>query len=220
VKPVRIWDIPVRLFHWALVILIGVSFYTGLSGGFVEMDYHMISGYCILSLVLFRILWGIFGGFYARFATFIKGPGTIIRYLQNLGRGKEPYPGHNPLGALSIITILLVLLVQTGTGLFANDDIMLEGPLVHLVSYDTSRMLTGIHKTNKWIIGALVVLHLAAILFYQLYKKDRLIIPMITGRKMLNESAVRETPLVRELLLGSISLAISTSAVYVLITYV
>jgi cytochrome b len=220
VKLVRIWDIPVRIFHWALVILIGVSFYTGLSGGFVEMDYHMISGYCILSLVLFRILWGIFGGFYARFATFIKGPGTIIRYLQNLGQEKEPYPGHNPLGALSIITILLVLLVQTGTGLFANDDIMLEGPLVHLVSYDTSRMLTGIHKTNKWIIGALVVLHLVAISFYQLYKKDRLIIPMITGRKMLNESAVRETPLVRELLLGSISLAISASAVYVLITYV
>jgi hypothetical protein len=81
-------------------------------------------------------------------------------------------------------------------------------------------MLTGIHKTNKWIIGALVVLHLVAISFYQLYKKDRLIIPMITGRKMLNESAVRETPLVRELLLGSISLAISASAVYVLITYV
>ena len=219
-KRVRIWDIPVRLFHWALVILIAISFYTGLSGGFVEMDYHMVSGYCILSLVLFRILWGLFGGYYARFVTFVKGPGTIIRYLRNLNTENPPYPGHNPLGALSIISILLVLLLQTGTGLFANDDIMLEGPLVHLVSYDTSRMLTGIHKTNKWIIGALVVLHLVAILFYQFYKKDRLISAMVTGRKLLSESAISEVPLFRELLRGSITLAASASVVYVLRTYV
>ena len=104
--------------------------------------------------------------------------------------------------------------------MFANDDIMLEGPLVHLVSYDTSRMLTGIHKTNKWIVGALVVLHLLAILFYQFYKKDRLIIPMITGRKLLAEAVTRDTSLIRELLLGSIALAVSASTVYVLITYV
>jgi len=219
-KLVRIWDIPTRLFHWALVILIGISFYTGLSGGFVEMDYHMISGYCILTLVLFRILWGLFGGYYARFITFVKGPGTIIRYLRNLITESPPYPGHNPLGALSIIFILLVLLVQTGTGMFANDDIMLEGPLVHLVSYDTSRMLTGIHKTNKWIIGALVLLHLVAILFYQFYKKDRLIGAMVTGRKLLTEPAPIQNSLIRELLLGSIGFAVSASAVYVLITYV
>ena len=104
--------------------------------------------------------------------------------------------------------------------MFANDDIMLEGPLVHLVSYDTSRKLTGIHKTNKWIIGALVALHLVAVLFYQFYKKDRLISAMVTGKKLLGESAVREAPLFRELLLGSIALAVSASAVYVLITYV
>lgn len=219
-KPVRIWDIPTRLFHWTLVILICISFYTGLSGGFVEMDYHMISGYCILSMVLFRILWGIFGGYYARFATFVKGPAAIIRYMQDLGKENPPYPGHNPLGALSILSILLVLLIQTGTGLFANDDIMLEGPLVHLVSYDTSRELTGIHKTNKWVIGTLVALHLVAILFYQFYKKDRLIGAMVTGKKQLNDTANRDTSLIRELLLGSIALAASASAVYILITYV
>ena len=204
-------------------MLIGISFYTGLSGGFVEMDYHMISGYCILSLVLFRILWGLFGGYYARFTTFVKGPGTIIRYLKNLSTktfNTKPYAGHNPLGALSIVFILLVLLTQTVTGMFANDDIMLEGPLVHLVSYDTSRMLTGIHKTNKWIIGALVLVHLLAILFYQFYKKDRLIIPMITGRKLLSEPVAMKDSLPRELLLGGVALAISASAVYVLITYV
>jgi cytochrome b len=223
VKLVRIWDIPTRLFHWSLVVLIGISFYTGLSGGFVEMDYHMISGYCILSLVLFRILWGLFGGYYARFTTFVKGPGTIIRYLKNLSTktlNTKPYAGHNPLGALSIVFILLVLLTQAMTGMFANDDIMLEGPLVHLVSYDTSRMLTGIHKTNKWIIGALVLIHLLAILFYQFYKKDRLIIPLIPGRKLLSEPAATQDSLLRELLLGGVALAISASAVYVLITYV
>jgi cytochrome b len=240
VKLVRIWDIPTRLFHWSLVVLIGISFYTGLSGGFVEMDYHMISGYCILSLVLFRILWGLFGGYYARFTTFVKGPGTIIRYLKNLGTNTLntktlntntlnsntlnsntlPYAGHNPLGALSIVSILLVLFTQAMTGMFANDDIMLEGPLVHLVSYDTSRMLTGIHKTNKWIIGALVLIHLLAILFYQFYKKDRLIIPMISGRKLLSEPAAMKDSLLRELMLGGIALAISASTVYVLITYV
>ena len=201
-------------------MLIGISFYTGLSGGFVEMDYHMISGYCILSLVLFRILWGLFGGHYARFTTFVKGPGTIIRYLQSLNTKKLPYPGHNPLGALSIVFIMLVLFVQAVTGMFANDDIMLEGPLVHLVSYDTSRMLTGIHKTNKWIIGAMVLIHLLAILFYQFYKKDRLIVPMITGRKLLSEPAAVRESLPRELLLGGVAFAISASAVYVLITYV
>jgi cytochrome b len=220
VKLVRIWDIPTRLFHWSLVVLIGISFYTGLSGGFVEMDYHMISGYCILSLVLFRILWGLFGGHYARFTTFVKGPGTIIRYLKNLSTKNRPYPGHNPLGALSIVFILLALLAQTVTGMFANDDIMLEGPLVHLVSYDTSRMLTGIHKTNKWTIGALVIIHLLAILFYQFYKKDRLIIPMITGRKLLSEPTAMKDSLLRELLLGGVAITISASAVYVLITYV
>ena len=201
-------------------MLIGISFYTGLSGGFVEMDYHMISGYCILSLVLFRILWGLFGGHYARFTTFVKGPGAIIRYLKSLNTKNLPYAGHNPLGALSIVIILLVLLTQAVTGMFANDDIMLEGPLVHLVSYDTSRMLTGIHKTNKWIIGALVLVHLLAILFYQFYKKDRLIIPMITGRKLLSEPASMKDSLLRELLLGGVAIAISASAVYVLITYV
>lgn len=219
-KWVRIWDIPTRLFHWALVFLISLSFYTGLSGGFVEMDYHMISGYCILSLVLFRILWGVFGGYYARFATFVKGPGVVIRYLQDFGKDRPPYPGHNPLGALSIISILIVLLVQAGTGMFANDDIMVEGPLVHLVSYDTSRTLTGIHKNNKWTIGALVALHVVAILFYQFYKKDRLMGAMMTGKKRLSDPVDRDSSLVRELLLGSITLAACAGAVYALITYV
>ena len=216
---IRIWDIPTRLFHWSLVVLLSVSFYTGLSGGFVEMDYHMLSGYCILSLVLFRILWGFFGGYYARFTTFVKGPTRVIQHAVSLLKKEPPYPGHNPMGALSIVAILLALLLQASTGLFANDDIMLEGPLTHLVSYDTSRMMTRIHKTNIWIIGGLAGLHIAAILFYQFYKKDRLIAAMFSGKKMLNDVEQHQVSLVRELLLASAVLTLCASTVYAIVNY-
>lgn len=219
-KQVRIWDIPTRLFHWVLVILMGVSFYTGLSGGFVEMDYHMISGYCILALLLFRILWGLFGGYYSRFTTFVKGPAHILRHIVTLRQKGTSYAGHNPLGALSIIAIVLVLLLQTSTGLFANDDIMLEGPLTHLVSHDTSRMLSGIHKTNVWAIGLLACLHLCAIAFYQFYKKDRLLGAMITGYKSLEEGSVDKRPLIVELIVGALTLIFCAGLVYAIITYI
>lgn len=218
-KKVRIWDIPLRLFHWLLVILLLISFYTGLSGGFVEMDYHMLSGYCILSLVVFRILWGLFGGYYARFTTFIKGPNSIIRHARNLFKKEKPYPGHNPMGALSVVAILLSLLVQASTGLFANDDIMTEGPLTHLISYDTSRMLTSIHKTNIWIIGGLASLHVAAILFYQFYKKDRLISAMFSGNKALDEVDAPRTSLLVELTLGGFALTLCAGAVYFIVNF-
>ena len=216
---IRIWDIPTRLFHWSLVILLSFSFYTGLSGGFIEMDYHMLSGYCILSLVLFRILWGLIGGYYARFTSFIKGPKSIIRQAVNLLKKESPYPGHNPMGALSIVAMLLSLLIQASTGLFANDDIMSEGPLFHLVSYDTSKILTGIHKTNIWVIGSLVGLHISAIFFYQFFKKDRVIVAMFSGKKMLNDVAPLQVSLVRELLLGSVTLTLCASAVYAIVNY-
>ena len=230
-KDVRIWDIPTRLFHWSLVILLCVSFYTGLSGGFKEMDYHMLSGYCILSLVVFRVLWGFIGGYYSRFTTFIRGPSSVIQHaagLFNSGthlnserhlKSATHYAGHNPLGALSIVAILLALTVQATTGLFANDDIMLEGPLSHLVSYKTSRMLTGIHKTNIWVMGFLAGLHILAILFYQFYRKDPIMGAMFTGKKALNESGKPEYSLLRELALGTLALFISAALVYATITY-
>ena len=222
-KKIRVWDIPTRLFHWALVILIAFSFYTGLSGGFYEMDYHMLSGYCILTLMLFRILWGLFGGYYSRFTTFIKGPTQVYRHIATLHKKGTSYAGHNPLGALSIIAIILALLVQAGTGLFANDDIMLEGPLTHLVSYDTSRTLTAIHKTNIWIIGLLASLHLLAIAFYQFYKKDHLFGAMITGYRSLEEESEYSLPLtsklIVELALGSLTLTFCAGVVYAIINY-
>ena len=180
---VRVWDLPVRLFHWLLFVLVTISLYTGFTGGFYEMDYHMLSGYGILGLVLFRIGWGFFGSTYSRFSSLVR-PGEILPYLRDLKHGvHKPAAGHNPLGGLSVIAMLLVLALQATTGMFANDDIMLEGPLVHLVSDETSDQLTSIHHYNKWLLLVLLTLHILAIAFYEIIKKERLILPMISGRK-------------------------------------
>ena len=179
----RVWDLPTRLFHWSLLLLVCVSLYTGLTGGFMEMDYHMMSGYGILGLVIFRILWGFLGSTHARFTSFLtlQGLAPYTRHLMD--RDQPPAVGHNPLGGWSVVALLLCLLVQAGTGLFANDDIMLEGPLVHLVSDDMSNLLTEVHETNVVILYLLIGLHLLALTFHELYRKERLVIPMITGRK-------------------------------------
>lgn len=216
---VRIWDIPTRLFHWTLVLLLGVSFYTGLNGGIAEMDYHMLSGYAVLAILCFRIGWGFIGGKYARFTQFVKGPRAVYTSIcQLFDRDTPGYPGHNPLGALSILAMLVILLVQAITGLFANDDILLEGPLVHMVSYETSRELTGIHKLNKWLIGGLIALHLAAIVFHRIVKGERLVLPMINGIKKLD---IKEspTPLRVEILKGILLMLICSTLVYALVNW-
>lgn len=179
-RGVLVWDVPLRLFHWALVVAVTISL---LSGQFGNMDTHVISGHVVLALLVFRICWGIVGGRHARFANFVKGPGPIMAYLRGVFGG-EPrhYLGHNPLGALSVIALIGVLCVQAGTGLFANDDILTEGPLAKTVSGATSSTLTGIHHLASNVLYVLIGLHLAAIVFYAL-KGERLVPAMVTGRK-------------------------------------
>lgn len=185
---VLVWDLPTRLFHWLLVALVTISFVTGKMGG-TAMQYHEWSGVTILVLVFFRVLWGFVGGMPSRFATFMRGPRKVFNYAQSLlGKGHDPYLGHNPMGAWSIVAMLTALLVQTVTGLFANDDILTEGPLFHMVSKSTSDWLTRIHHFNQNILMGLVVLHLAAILFYWIAKRENLILPMVTGRKHWHEA--------------------------------
>lgn len=212
-KKTVVWDLPTRVFHWSLVVLLCISFYTGTVGGFEIMDYHMLSGFAILGLILFRILWGFFGNRNARFLGFVRGPGTIIAYL----RGQHDHQaGHNPLGALSVLAMLVAVLVQAVTGLFANDDIMLEGPLVHLVSYDMSRQLTGIHEINRWVIVGLAGLHVLAVLFYQFIRKESVILPMITGRKDLADNVPDAHG---NWLLAIVAAAISAGLVYYVTNY-
>lgn len=179
----RVWDLPTRLFHWVLVLLVVFSIVSAKIGG-NWIDWHMRSGYCILALVLFRVMWGFAGPFHARFANFVRPPSAVFGYLRDLRNGRAAAPaGHNPLGALSVLAVLAVLLLQASTGLFANDSISSEGPLAKLVSSATSDLLTRVHKINQFVIFALIALHLAAIAYYYFARRENLVLPMITGDK-------------------------------------
>lgn len=176
-----VWDLPLRLFHWSLVLSVIGAFVTIKVGG-GWMAWHMRFGYVILTLLLFRLVWGFIGGRHARFADFIVSPGTLLRYLR--GRpGQVVSPGHNPLGSLSVIAMIVLFLTQATLGLFSNDDIFTEGPLAHLISKEASDAATGLHKLGENLLLALVALHLAAIAFYRFARGQRLVRAMISGRK-------------------------------------
>ncbi len=180
---ILVWDFPTRLFHWLLVIFVIISFVTGNIGG-NAMQYHSWSGFAILVLILFRLVWGFVGSRESRFVTFVKDPFAVVRYAMSLLRRDSPhYLGHNPLGGWSIIAMLCALAVQATTGMFANDDIATEGPLYEWVSKATSDGLTRIHRLNQEVIIALVSIHVLAVLFYFFYKRENLVKPMITGVK-------------------------------------
>ncbi len=183
---IRVWDWPTRLFHWSLVLLVTVNIYTGNVGGLREMDLHMLSGYAILALVLFRLVWGLIGSRHSRFAGFVRGPRTVIAYARSLLSGvHRSFVGHNPMGGWSVVAMLLSLLLQAVTGLFSRDDILTEGPLVRHVSKQTSNLLTEIHEFNATVLYVLIATHLIAVFGYLFVKKENLIRPMLTGRKLM-----------------------------------
>lgn len=175
---ILLWDLPTRIFHWLLALLVAAAFLTGLQGGNL-MVWHGRIGLLILSLLAFRIAWGLLGSTYARFGQFIRGPSAIIAYLRGTWRGV----GHSPLAALSVIALLALLAFQTLSGLVSNDDIAFRGPLNALVSKSTSDWMSGLHRQNIWLLGGLIGLHIVAVLFYTLVRRDNLIKPMISGRK-------------------------------------
>jgi cytochrome b len=178
-KTIRVWDLPVRLFHWALAlsIVLGIIF-VKIGGNAIE--WHAYCGYVTLTLVMFRIIWGFVGSWHARFLNFVPSPKRLIAYLRGQTDGGL---GHNPLGAFSVLALLLTVLIQALTGLFADDDIFFQGPLAKYASNSTVAFLTSVHHFNQYIIFALIGLHLLAIVYYLLVKKDNLIKPMITGDK-------------------------------------
>ncbi|MCA3218162.1 MAG: cytochrome b/b6 domain-containing protein [Burkholderiales bacterium] len=174
---VRVWDLPTRLFHWSLAALVLFSIVTVKLGG-LWIDWHMRSGYAILALVLFRVLWGFAGSHYARFASFVRGPVGMLGYL----RGRVAHvAGHNPLGALSVVALLAVLGVQASTGLFTSDGSFTEGPLAKLVSGQTVDWLSTVHRYGEWVIYGLVGLHIAAVIFYSVFRFQPLVKAMLTG---------------------------------------
>lgn len=172
----RIWDLPTRLFHWLLVLCVTGAIVTVNIGG-AWMDWHVRFGIASFVLILFRIIWGIVGSRYARFTQFITSPTNTLAYLRGSQR-KEA--GHNPLGAWSVLAMLVLLLLQSTTGLFTSDDVLTQGPLAQFVSNDQVAWFTRIHSFNEYFIYAFIVLHLVAIAIYSLCGKG-LVKPMISG---------------------------------------
>jgi cytochrome b len=187
-KNLRVWDLPTRAFHWALAICVILLVITGSMGG-DKMQLHLTLGSLVLSLLIFRIIWGFVGGYWSRFVQFFYMPWTILRYLR--GESKPEHDiGHNPLGSLSVWGLLCILGAQVATGLIGDDEIATQGPLVKFVSGSTSLIATSYHKHwGKWIIITLVCLHVAAILFYLFKKKQNLIKPMIGGDKAVEAAS-------------------------------
>ncbi|MFV0385501.1 cytochrome b/b6 domain-containing protein [Paracoccus sp. (in: a-proteobacteria)] len=181
---VRVWDPALRLFHWTLAALVIANWLLGQFGPNV-MTLHFWLGYAIIALLAFRIVWGFVGPAPARFASFVKGPGPILGYLRHMfSRQPSHWPGHNPLGALSVIAMLAVLILQVATGLISDpEDFINVGPMADQVSHATAVKAVGWHHLGAALILLLVLMHVAIILFYRLWKNEDLVRPMITGWK-------------------------------------
>lgn len=179
----KVWDAPVRLFHWAVVLLIVVS-YVSIQKSWMEI--HFLSGYAMLALLLFRLAWGFVGSETARFRQFLRNPVRALEHLVQFGR-REPDTeiGHNAAGGWMVIVLLLLLAFQVATGLCANDDVVSEGPLAKYAGKALSDRLSGWHSFNFNLILAAIGLHVLAILAYWIVKRHNLLRPMITGRKRL-----------------------------------
>jgi len=207
----RVWDLPVRAMHWLLVIGIGVCWWTGVEN---ELEYHLYSGYAILWIVLMRLYWGVVGSSTARFVNFVRGPKAILDYATTLHRRDTPHAhGHNALGAISIVVMLGLVLTVVILGLFAVDvDGLYSGPLSSYVTFKQGRHIAHLHydwfNILLWVIG----LHLAAVIFYFLYKRQNLVGPMISGKRQgaVGEAEMTHVPLWR-LVIGA---AIVTAIVY------
>ena len=181
---IRVWDLPTRLFHWSLVAcVIGVLATAWAPGSWIE--WHARLGYAVLALLAFRLLWGLVGGRWSRFAALLHAPARVVDYLRGRAR-PDHLVGHNPLGAASVLAMLAALLVQVGTGLVSDDEIAFQGPLNRLVDTEAGLAATAYHAdVGQWLLVGLIGLHIAAVLFYQWRRKQDLVGPMLRGDKVL-----------------------------------
>jgi len=212
---VTVWDAPTRLFHWAIVVLVGFSWFSMREGW---MELHFLSGYTILTLLLFRLIWGFVGSDTARFGHFLASPMAALRHVAHIGK-REPDReiGHNAAGGWMVLVLLALLLVQAGTGLFSNDDVMTDGPLAHLVGKSRSDWFSYIHDKTFTLIEIAIVLHVAAVLTYAVLKRHDLVRPMLTGRKRL--PAALGAPRIASLWLAIPVLAVAALVVVLLVNF-
>lgn len=210
---VRVWDLPTRLFHWLLfACVVGSLVSVNLGGNAV--GWHFRFGYAIMTLLLFRVLWGFVGPRYARFSSFPPSLAAALAYLRG---ARSTSPGHSPLGALAVYALLAALALQVATGLFATDDIMWDGPLEALVSNATVEWMTKVHKINRFVVIALIALHLAAIAWYSWVRKQSLVRAMLVGDKLVDD-ALPAADGARERLLALGLLGASAIAVWAIVT--
>jgi len=187
-NPVTVWDLPTRLFHWSLVVLILLQYASG-EFDLLPMEWHYWLGYATLALIVFRVLWGFLGSTTSRFAEFVRGPGAVARYASASMRGREQTSvGHNPLGGWSVLLMLACIAVQSISGLFASDDLTESGLLASRVSDETVKWMTRVHNVNRYVLLMLIVLHVSAVLLHWAIRHENLVAPMLHGRKQI-ESA-------------------------------
>jgi cytochrome b len=182
-SPVRVWDLPTRVFHWVLAVTIIGSI---VSGHFDVLAWHVRFGYLAFGLLLFRLVWGFLGGRWSRFASFAYHPGTLLRYLRGESHPDEHVDvGHSPLGAFSVFAMLLLLALQVATGLVADDEVSTTGPLNRYVSNAFAQTATAWHRIGQWMLIALIALHVSAIVYYRVRRDRNLVGAMLTGDKLL-----------------------------------
>jgi len=185
VQKIRVWDLPLRAFHWMFAFVVLGAIVTNLIDAMVLHSYF---GYSAFVMVCFRFIWGVVGPTHARFWNFIPSISELKRFMREKRTDRL---GHNPFGALSVMAILLVTLIQAGSGLFTDDEISFQGPLAKHVSDQTVKLTNQMHEVNHWLVYGVVALHLTAIFYYQWIKKENLIRPMVTGDKMIETTELR-----------------------------
>lgn len=216
---VTVWDLPVRIFHWSIAILFGISWWSGTSDS-AGMEIHEWSGYAILTLVIFRVLWGWVGGTTARFSHFLVAPRRAFAYLRTLfSRQPSHWVGHSPTGGWAVMLLLAALATQAMLGLFSNDDILFDGPLSAWVGKSVSDAVTGFHSEFFDVLLVLVAIHIGVVLYYVFGKKENLIRPMFSGRKELPQDKLPAEPVrAGGLFRAAMTLAFSAAVVYLVIS--
>jgi cytochrome b len=214
--PNLVWDLPTRLFHWALVMLIVLQ-YAGGEFDLLPMEWHFRLGYATLALIVFRVLWGFFGSRTSRFSDFVRAPATVTRYAVASLRGRANVAfGHNPLGGWSVILMLASVALQAVSGLFSTDDLTETGPLAARVSDGTVEWMTHVHHWNRYVLLLLIVLHVSAVLLLWTLRRENLVAPMLHGRTARDPGRqIRVAPLWRALVL----LLLSSLAVGLLVAW-
>jgi cytochrome b len=194
-KPVIVWDLPTRLFHWVLVVLIILQYASG-EFGVLPMEWHFWMGYATLALIVFRVLWGFVGSQTSRFSDFVRAPRAVVDYAMAVlnGRHDPDRLGHNPLGGWSVVLLITAIAVQAVSGLFASDDLTETGPLAGRVSDATVKWMTRVHHIDRWVLLVLIALHVGAVLVHWAIRNENLVVSMLTGKREADGENVRIAP--------------------------